>query len=425
MVLLAVGAGLVAACAAACSDREQDPLPAIPPPPTLASGSRLPPIPAGLPDGLQLGMSNGIDGAAAMKATAPFGYRYQYLAGGLDEGWANWSADGAFATEYIKESVDSGMTPVFTYYMLQQSVKDGGAEGARIARALDDASLMRAYFADLALLFRRSAEFSTTTVVVQVEPDLWGFMHQRSDNDDARTVRARVGGVEGLDDLPATLAGFAQAIVRLRDELAPNVLLGYHVSTWGTGNDFLYDDPSNEKVESIAGREATFYRSLGADFDLIFAEFADRDAGFKADQNDDRGASWFTDDDFDRHLLFLERLGEQTGRRLVLWQIPYGNTRMRTLNNTWNHYQDNRVEKLLDEPSRTLLERYADVGVVALLFGRGADGATDASDAAGDGVTNPPPVDGNDETSSSADDDGGFFRSVARAYYQQGALPLP
>jgi hypothetical protein len=63
--------------------------------------------------------------------------------------------------------------------------------------------------------------------------------------------------------------------------------------------------------------------------------------------------------------------------------------------------------------------------VVAFLFGGGAAGTTCACDAAKDGVTNPPPIDGNTRPSLSADDDGGFFRAKARAYYRRGALRLP
>ena len=49
--------------------------------------------------------------------------------------------------------------------------------------------------------------------------------------------------VAGLAD---NAAGFAQAIVRLRDRYAPNVVLGYHFSTWATGTDILYADPTDE-----------------------------------------------------------------------------------------------------------------------------------------------------------------------------------
>ena len=95
------------------------------------------------------------------------------------------------------------------------------------------------------------------------------------------------------------------------------------------------------------------------------------------------------------------------------------------MNNTWNHYQDNKVEWLLDEPSRSHLDAYAKAGVIALLFGRGADGATCPCDANGDGVTNPAPINGNTRASLSADDDGGFFKDRANAYLRSGAMPLP
>src|SRR4029079_3602633 len=101
-----------------------------------------------------------------------------------------------------------------------------------------------------------------------------------------------------------------------------------------------------------------------------------------------------------------------------------GNTKMRAENNTWNHYQDNRVEWLLDDTTRAHLQTYINSGVVAFLFGRGADGPTCACDANGDGVTNPAPINGNNLTSLNADDDGGFFKQKVAAYYAAGAMSL-
>ena len=103
---------------------------------------------------------------------------------------------------------------------------------------------------------------------------------------------------------------------------------------------------------------------------------------------------------------------------MVAWQIPLGNTVMRAENNTWDHYQDNRVQWLLDPDSRAHLRAYVAAGFVGFLFGRGADGPACACDAAKDGVTNPAPIDGNDRASLSADDDGRFFAAQARASYQ-------
>ena len=56
---------------------------------------------------------------------------------------------------------------------------------------------------------------------------------------------------------------------------------------------------------------------------------------------------------------------------------------------------------------------------------RGGNGATSAYDAAGDGVTNPAPINGNTRDSLSADDDGGYFRERAAAYYAAGGVALP
>ena len=108
---------------------------------------------------------------------------------------------------------------------------------------------------------------------------------------------------------------------------------------------------------------------------------------------------------------------------MVAWQIPLGNTVMRSMNNTWDHFQDNRVQWILG--SRAHLRAYAAAGFIGFMFGRGADGATCACDAAKDGVTNPAPINGNTRVATSADDDGGLFKSLARSYYAQHALALP
>ena len=62
---------------------------------------------------------------------------------------------------------------------------------------------------------------------------------------------------------------------------------------------------------------------------------------------------------------------------MVLWQLPLGNT---MLNNTWGHYQDNRLQWWLDDPSGAHLRATRNAGVVGLLFGGGADGTTTRAD---------------------------------------------
>jgi len=409
------------------------------------------PLPTGWPASLELGMADGPGGAAAMRATAPFAFRFQYLAGGANTGggWATWNTNGDFARFYIQDSAAHGVVPVFTYYMLLQSAPGGGSESNAVFTNLNNTATMTAYFNDLRLFFQKAGALPSQKVVLHVEPDFWGYMEQRSVGDDARTVPARVAetGLPELAGLPGNVSGFARAVVRLRDQYAPNVVLGYHVSVWGTNVDIALSNPPDATVDTLAARAAAFYVSLAAPFDIAFAEFSDRDSAFYQYVYGDGGRAWWDAEDFRRSVRFLAGFSAAAGKRIVMWQIPLGNTKMRSQNNTTGHYQDNRPEWLLDDPGRAHLTAYRDAGVVAFLFGGGAGGTTCACNGQGDGVTNPPPINGNALASEAAaagsapvvvtrgstptlvtpyaaDDDGGFFRWKAWQYYRDGTMRL-
>ena len=395
-----------------------------------AAGAPSAVAPTGWPTTLQLGMSSPPGDAGQMRATAPFGLRSQYLAGGANtgNGWATWDPNGAFVTNYAQESqANGGMRSVFDYYMLLQSAPaTGTTEAAKLSSNLNNVSTMTSYYNDLKLFFQRAAPFGSS-VVLHMEPDLWGYLEQRSTNDDAGTVtgvRVASTGLADLAGLPDTGAGLAQAVLRLRSLYGPSVLVAYHASVWGTGNDILYSDPSDATVDALGTRAGSFYRSLGAAFDLSFIDPSDRDAAFKQFQYGDGGAAWWSAADYARNLRWVSRFYARAGTPLIMWQVPLGNMKMRAMNNSWDHYQDNHVEWLIDDPGRAHLTDYMNAGVIAVVFGRGADGATCACDSAGDGVTDPAPINGNTIASLNADDDGGFFRAKAAQYYAAGALPL-
>ena len=399
-------------------------------PTTLGSSPALPALPSGWPSShFELGLADSPGGAAALHAKAPFGFRYQYLAGGVNtgNGWATWNTNGAFVTYYVADSAANGMTPVFPYYqLLQSNPVVGGDEKARDLSHLANHTTMAAYYNDLRLFFARAA--GSTPVILHVEPDLWGYIEQQTGTgDDATTVPASVAssGDAALGDLPNNASGFARAIVRLRDQLAPNVILAYHLSVWGTNWDISLSNNSNAEVDALAARAANFYQSLGASFDIAFTDIADRDADYKRLVDPmDGGAAWWDEADFVRYARFIAGFVAGSGKRVVVWQIPLGNTKMRAQNDTTGHYQDNRVEWFLDDPTGAHLALWRDAGVVALLYGGGAGGITCACDAQHDGVTNPPAINDNTRTSLNADDDGGYFHERAAAYYAAGALTL-
>lgn len=202
-------------------------------------------------------------------------------------------------------------------------------------------------------------------------------------------------------------------------------MLGYHISVWGTNVDISLSDPPMDEVERLGRKAANWYRSLDANFDIAFAEFDDRDSGFNEDVLGDGGASWWDTDDFKRNVRFLSVFVKRARERVVMWQIPLGNTIMRVMDNTDGHYQDNRPQWFLGNNGRDHLRDYVNAGVIAFLFGGGATNTTCACDEMNDGLTNPAPINGNDRFSYNADDDGGYFRHEAKAYYRGGALKLP
>jgi hypothetical protein len=380
---------------------------------------------------LQLGIADPLGDAASLVRTAPFGLRYQYLSAGVNTGrsWRNWGhGHGSYVSDYIRESEAHHIVPVFSYYQLRQSRPGAsiGDEATADLTNLRDPVTMRAYYEDLKALFQRASRASGR-VVLQIEPDLWGYVEQHARHNDPSTVPAAVAssGMPGFHRMRNTVAGFAQAVLTLRDKYAPHVIVGYHVSLWGTGKDIPGSYLSDTTVRGMAAKAARFYHSLHARYDVLFSELAARDAGY-AQVRDGKGtAEWWKAIDFERDMRFLTDLHATVRLPIVLWQIPVGNTLMRAVNNTRHHYQDNKVQFLLGGGSRVHLRSYLRAGVVAFLFGSGQPDDTCACDAAHDGVTNPAPIDGNTRLSLSADDDGGYLRARAAAYYHQGALGLP
>jgi hypothetical protein len=396
--------------------------------PLPSSAASLPALPAKWPStNLEVGLVDSPGGAAALHASGAYKFRYQYLCGGVNtgSGWATWNDNAKFADYYVDESVAQGITPVFIYYQMLQSSPAGGAENVADLNNLKNATTMKAYWADVRLLFQHLGAYSQT-ILIDVEPDLWGYIEQAATGDNAASIPAAVAssGDAEMAGLANNAAGFAQAFIRLRDKYAPNVLLGYHMSIWGTNTDIIYSNSSNAEVDALAARSATFEKSLGAGFDIAFGDPTDRDAEFHHIING-QTQSWWSTADYAAYDRYLGDFVAAAGLRMVLWQIPLGNTKMRAMDNTWGHYQDNHVEWWLDDSTATHLASTVNAGVVALLFGGGADGTTSAWDFDKDGVTNPAAIDGNNQVSYSADDDGGFFRHQTNVYYSAGALALP
>ena len=374
------------------------------------------------PEHLDIGMSEpNSDPPALFQVPSGTRYRQQYLSGGANYGWTTWNQNGDFAKFYIEGTVALGKTPIFTYYNICQSGHGGGGNGnhpcysdeqSTIKNNLADAGTMRAYWDDLKLFYEKAAEFPNQTVILHVEPDMWGHTQLLASNDDANqypnSVMVSGSGHPDLAGMPNTIPGFAQALFKLRETAgANNVLIAYHVSSWGVRDDFVYSNPDSTKLISLSNQSVAYYQSLGQTFDLTFFEMRDRDAGYYQFIRNLPDA-WWQSNDFENHINWINNYTTITGQDVMIWQIPYGNTKRPIMDNTWNHYQDNLVETLLGESDYQTLNRYKDAGVVALIFGQGAGGTTCPCDIDNDGQV----------------DDGGYFYEVASNYINNNLISL-
>ncbi|HUS15009.1 MAG TPA: S-layer homology domain-containing protein [Chloroflexia bacterium] len=457
--LLVLALGLLAGAWPAYADEGKTGGPAIDPTPTAARrtpapepnppavpASPLGPLPAGLPSTFWLGVSSSPTDLAWMTGSGvPWSARYQYLSGGVNtgNGWAGWNTPaGQFASYYMEASADAHIIPVFTYYQLLQSAPGtGGSEAEIDYNNVNDPATMAAYYADFRLLLQKAAAFGQP-VVVQVEPDFWGYMQGRvaDTTNSAASVPAAVAasGFPAVAGYPNTVQGFAQALLHLRDSTAPNVILAIHASAWAWGGDDIgiSHDPTLDP-NAVGQTVGAFLLTAGISgnpagtsaWDLVMSDPSDRDAAWYQLVRGDGGAHWWdlgnnSFPNFDRYRLYLAALNATTGRRLVLWQIPTGNTLMRSEDNTAGHYQDNRAQGFLGN-NGAALPGLVDAGVIGLLWGAGEGAQTHPTDAHGDGVTNPAAINGNTGVATVTDDDGGYLRAQAAAYYTRGPLPLP
>lgn len=399
-----------------------------------------------------------------LQSGIPWDFRFQYLAGGVNtgHGWETWNVNGTFALNYASESLQHGYLPMFPYYELLQSKGNCGNcdENKRDITNLNDDSLMRAYYANFALLMQRLGTGSYDgiqgfghPVLINVEPDFsggytvqavnngtcFGFCSGRGNDPTFLLASVASSGYPDVAGFADNFAGFTQALAHLRDLYAPNVMLGYDVSSFATGDDIGLDRSPNTDAAGLGNKVGVFLNQLGA-HEVLFNDPLDRDAGqYSVQFSQNR---WWdrlnhTYPNFARWEQYLNATVDADGSKpMLLWQVPVGNQYFQSENNTNGHFQDNRAEYIFGHVPELI-----QAGIVGVMFAPGNAGSTTYGDAMKDGITNPPPIctsDGlssgqicNDHASSAADDDGGYIRMMGQAYYAApvllpgAAMPVP
>jgi hypothetical protein len=147
-------------------------------------------------------------------------------------------------------------------------------------------------------------------LIFQTEPDSTTWLRQFHTNEtwDANegVVAVASSGHPDLADLPDTIAGYAQAMVRLRDLYAPNdVYLGL----------CIFDNENGYNPEA----SVTFLETLDAEFDVLFTHHV-----VKYSTKDEGWWDAYSEEDQARFLTWISTITSATGLPYIHWQTVIG-----------------------------------------------------------------------------------------------------
>ena len=338
-------------------------------------------------------------GAAALRASAPFGVRYHYLAGGVNTGqsWQSWATGGgSFVLELRRrlhgERDDPGLLVLRDPPEPARRGPVRRAAGGRRqpGQPRHDARLVRG---PQGVPPEGGRERHPRRAAGRARPV--GLHAAPRAATTPRRVPAQVAATGMLDlrALPDTAAGVAQGVKRLRDTYAPNVRLGYQVSIWGTGKDIAVVQRGRR-----GGRCARHpVRAL-----LPLAAHVVRHGLRRVRRPRLRLRRQARRPQRRRRLVGRRRLRpvravhRRRAREAQARPSCCGRSRSATrCTGRWTTARTTTPTTASSgcsaSASREHLKPFLEAGVVALLFGSGQGDGTCACDAAGDGVTNPPP----------------------------------
>lgn len=356
-------------------------------------------IPSGLPARLEVGLFEEHGGTWMKSSGADWDMRYRYFTKGWVNNWGWGAYDGGWGLSYMHETDSQGMIPAIQYYQLFGEA--GGGESATLAK-VQNSSTMASYFGDFKILMQRAKDFGKP-VVVLLEADGFGFLQQQANHNPNTYAAVADTGMAELKNLPNSVAGWGLAFLALKKSVgANNAVLGVHVSGWASGKDIAHSSvtdqlqPEVDKVYNFLAPAGLASNVTGTTYDVLVGDPLDRDADYYRLQHGGADRWWDASDSasissksFNRYAEWLRLWNAKSDKRWILWQIPLGNSASK---NVWNNggpgegYKDNRAEYFFASGNTKHLQKFADVGVIALLFGAGASGVSNyANDTYSDG----------------------------------------
>jgi uncharacterized membrane protein YgcG len=342
-------------------------------------------VPAGLPARVLVGLFED-SGQTWMKSSGvKWDARYRYFTKGWVNNWGYSAYDGSWGLAYLRECDQQGFVPAVQYYQINGEA--GGSESAFLSK-VQNATTMKSYFGDFKILMQRVKDFGKPALIL-LEADGYGFLEQQSNGNSSTYAAVAASGVPELSGLPNTVAGWGLAFLQLRKSVgASNAILGIHISAWASGKDISYFNvtdalsPEVDKVYAFLAPFGLSTNATGQTYDVLVGDPLDRDSDYyRLTQNQNR---WWDASDsasissasFNRYAAWLQLWNQKAAKRWILWQIPIGNSNSKNVANNGGAaegYKDNRPEYFFANGTAHI-SKFADSGVIALLFGAGAGG---------------------------------------------------
>jgi hypothetical protein len=315
----------------------------------------------GKPNRLLLGLgaqSGSSTPAAVLSQNLTVDIDEQYLVGAGPGDWTTWNSPaGAIVGSFAAEAESLGTVPMFTLYQMATN-GDGNLSD------LNSSTFMSTYWANVKLMFQGIGAFGKP-VLVNLEPDFWGYSQLRAPNGDPTQLFAYVNSNPDCATLSNDVVGIAGCLIAMARKYAPLAYIGFPPSDWGAwGN-----QPS----------VIAFMNAIGAQHaDFITAQTLDRDAGcYEADAvasgcNPQTLMVWYLDEtntttpNYTQYLATMQNYHNGIGGLpLIFWQTPMG-VPSSTPGGTAFHFRDNHVHYFLTHASELTA-----VGGLAVVFGTG------------------------------------------------------
>lgn len=278
-----------------------------------------------------------------------------YLVGVGAGAWPTWnSPEGAYLTFTAQAIRAYGAVPMYTLYQMT-AVGEGNLSG------INDPVFMDKYWAQVRLMYQLIANLGGP-VLINLEPDFWGFVASQAPGRDATRLPASVNNQPECAGLPNTAAGIGQCLVQMGRQIAPKALVGFPPSFWS----------------GTAAEIGAQMRAVGAGkADFIVAQTSDRDAGCRevasppAECQNGSAPFYWDETSFRDSQRQISDYRAVLGNDLPIlwWQTPMGVPS--DTPGTDQHYRDNHVDYMLRNA-----QEYGDIHTFALVFSPGGSHQT-------------------------------------------------